>query len=228
MRSRVGYLASSWGNHQPTIEQFKATSSAGSLQAYVLTDPKTGQPTMLATSSDQDCLYVLDGIGQPVGLLTSFSSNAFPYSYDPYGVPRLTGGGTGQGTSQNPYLFKAGLQDRATGLVKFGQRWYNPTTGTWTQQDTLDTPLDPANANRYAFVAGDPINRSDPSGLCSWEEGLGVISAGAGVGTALGAGVGAVAGFFVGGAGPGAVAGGVVGALAGADAAGIAYLVTDC
>jgi len=37
-------------------------------------------------------------------------------------------------------------------------------TGTWTQQDTLDTPLDPGNANRYGFAGGDPINNSDPTG----------------------------------------------------------------
>jgi RHS repeat-associated protein len=123
---------------------------------------------MLSTSSDQDCLYVMDGIGNPVGLLTDFSTNAFNLSYDPYGAANLTAGGTGNGYSQNPYLFKAGIQDRATGFVKFGLRWYDPTTGRWTQQDTLDAPLDPANANRYAFAGGDPINGVDPSGLTDW------------------------------------------------------------
>jgi RHS repeat-associated protein len=76
----------------------------------------------------------------------------------------LTAGGTGGGYQQNPYLFKGGIQDRTTGLVKFGGRWYNPTTGTWTQQDTLDTPLNLANANRYAYAGNDPINNLDPSG----------------------------------------------------------------
>lgn len=106
----------------------------------------------------------MDGIGNPVGLLTDFATNAFSFSYDPYGAANLTAGGTGNGYSQNPYLFKAGIQDRAAGFVKFGLRWYNPTTGTWTQQDTLDAPLDPANANRYAFTGCDPVNGSDPSG----------------------------------------------------------------
>ena len=44
------------------------------------------------------------------------------------------------------------------------QRWYNPTTGTWTQQDTLDHPLNPTNANPYAYAGDDPINGMDPSG----------------------------------------------------------------
>ncbi|WP_374010551.1 RHS repeat domain-containing protein [Leifsonia sp. LS-T14] len=144
----------------PIIEQYKV----GGGQGYLLNDPKTGQPVMLTTSSDQNGLYVTDGTGNPVGLLTSFNTNAFGYAYDPYGTAHLTSGGSGGGTNQNPYLFKGGLQDRATGLVKFGLRWYNPTTGTWTQQDTLDAPLDPANANRYAFVGSDPINGNDPTG----------------------------------------------------------------
>lgn len=147
-------------NGQPVLEGYNVNGN----QAYMYSDPKTGQPIMLSTSADQDCLYVWDGIGNPVGLLTDFNSNAFSYSFDPYGAANLTGGGTGNGTSQNPYLFKAGIQDRATGMVKFGVRWYDPTTGRWTQQDTLDVPLDPADANRYSFAGADPINGADPGG----------------------------------------------------------------
>ena len=70
----------------------------------------------------------------------------------------------------NPYQFKGGLHDRTTNWVKFGHRWYSVEWGRFSQQDTLDAPLDPANANRYAFAANDPINNSDPLGLYSWEE----------------------------------------------------------
>jgi len=64
-----------------------------------------------------------------------------------------------------PFLFAGGIQDRATGWVKYGARWYNPAIGRWTQQDTLDIPLDPNNANRYAYAGNDPINNIDPTGL---------------------------------------------------------------
>jgi hypothetical protein len=37
--------------------------------------------------------------------------------------------------------------------------------GRWTQQDSLNTPLDPTNGNRYAYAGDDPINGVDPSGL---------------------------------------------------------------
>jgi RHS repeat-associated protein len=84
------------------------------------------------------------------------------------------------GVPENPYLFKGGIQDRATGWVHFGARWYNPTTGQWTQQDTLDTPLNPSNANRYAYAADDPINGIDATGnnptACSSAIFAGVLS----------------------------------------------------
>jgi hypothetical protein len=55
-----------------------------------------------------------------------------------------------------------------------------PTTGTWTQQDTLDSPLDPANANRYAYAGDDPINAIDPTGARSLdcEVDNGIVSVG--------------------------------------------------
>jgi RHS repeat-associated protein len=110
-------------------------------------------------------LYVYHGTGNPAALLASGAYTAFAYDYDPYGVRALTTDSGGNGTTQNPYTFKAGIQDRVTGWVKFGARWYDPTLGRWTRQDTLDAPLNPANANRYAFTANDPINNGDPSGM---------------------------------------------------------------
>jgi len=147
---------------QPEIVQYSGTSGGSTLTGNLFADPTTGQASMLTTSSDIACLYVYDGLDNPVGLITDFATNVVTSSFDPYGVGTLTG--SGNGAAQNPYSFHSGIQDRASGLVKFGIRWYNPVTGTWTQQDTLDAPLDPANGNRYVFVGGDPINGLDPTG----------------------------------------------------------------
>lgn len=76
--------------------------------------------------------------------------------------------------------------------MKFGFRWYNPVTGTWTQQDTLDTPLDPGNANRYVFAGGDPINNSDPSGRNTLSNVLGACALGVVQNLAIGFGLGAL------------------------------------
>ena len=150
----------------PIIEQLRKDN----LTAYVEHDPVTGEPLMLRTSSGMQSLYVYDGTGNPAALITSASYVGFAYAYDPYGKPTLTEDSGGLGVSQTPYTFKVGLQDRATGWVKYGQRWYNPGIGRWTQMDTLDAPLDPANAHRYAYAANDPINNSDPLGLVSEDE----------------------------------------------------------
>lgn len=162
---------------QPEIAQYNVNNN----QAYIFSDPVTGQPLMPITSSDQDCLLVFDGLNNPVGLLTDFATNAFTYQYDPWGVQVLTAGGTGNGAAQNPYAFHAGIKDKGSGLIKFGLRWYNPVTGTWTQQDTLDAPLDPANANRYAYTGDDPINNLDPTGK--------VLGLGCAAGIAFGVGL---------------------------------------
>ena len=175
-------------NGQPEIEQYSINGS----QAYVFDDPTTGQPLGIVTSADQACMLVFDGTENPVGLLSNSATVSFAYKYDPWGVQTLTAGGTGNGAGQNPYAFHAGIKDPGSGLVKFGLRWYNPITGTWTQQDTLDNPLDPANANRYAYAGDDPINGSDPTGRylsqCQSQAinlAIGAIGLGFGYGVAL-------------------------------------------
>lgn len=144
----------------PVIEQIKYDGSTG----YIERDPVTGEPLMLRTPSGMQSLYVYDGTGNPTALVTNGSYTATAYEYDPYGVPTLTEDSGGWGTPMNPYQFKGGLHDRTTNWVKFGHRWYSVAWGRFSQMDTLDAPLDPANANRYAFAANDPINLSDPTG----------------------------------------------------------------
>ena len=202
---------------QPVVEQVKV----GSDTAYVENDPVTGQPLLLRTSSGTVAMYVFAGVGNPVGLITDSGSLAFAYKFDPYGLPVLTATSGGLGVPQNPYLFAGGIQDRATGWVHFGARWYNPATGRWTQQDTLDNPLDPSNANRYAYSANDPINNVDPTGFVCAQTvlaaSLGAASITLGVGAAVATGTiaGAPAGAVLGAAalavGAGAAISGIIG-----------------
>jgi RHS repeat-associated protein len=61
-----------------------------------------------------------------------------------------------------PFGFAGGLYDADTGLVRFGARDYDPEVGRWAAKDPL--LFDGGDTNLYAYVLGDPINRTDPTG----------------------------------------------------------------
>lgn len=144
---------------KPVIEQVHR----GADTAFMENDAM-GTPVMIRTSAGQQALYGYDAQGSPVALLTSGNTTAFAYSFDPYGAADLTQTTGGNGDPQTPFLYTGGLNDRTTGFTLNGARYYNGTEGRWTQNDTLDAPLDPLNANRYAYAGCNPINHVDPTG----------------------------------------------------------------
>ena len=149
------------GQGVPTIVKQTITGGATS---YVTSDPRTGQALGLTTGAGSMGMFLVDGIGNQVGSLTDAGSTAYRVFYAPYGAQTVTSGDTSDHWKQNPYGFKSGNRTDDGTAVKFGFRWYIAATGSWTQRDTLDAPLDPKNANRYAFAGADPINQSDPTG----------------------------------------------------------------
>ena len=62
-----------------------------------------------------------------------------------------------------PFGFAGGMYDGETGLVRFGARDYDAETGRWTSKDPI--LFAGGDANLYGYVANDPINGLDPSGL---------------------------------------------------------------
>lgn len=64
-----------------------------------------------------------------------------------------------------PFGFAGGLYDTQTKLVRFGARDYDPHVGRWTVKDPIS--FDGGNTNLFGYVAGEPINRVDSSGLAT-------------------------------------------------------------
>ena len=62
-----------------------------------------------------------------------------------------------------PFGFAGGLYDPDTGLTRFGARDYDPKTGRWTAKDPI--LFAGGDVSLYGYVAGDPVNFVDPSGL---------------------------------------------------------------
>jgi RHS repeat-associated protein len=60
-----------------------------------------------------------------------------------------------------PFGFAGGLSDKDTGLVRFGARDYDPSTGRWTTKDPVRLR---GGFNLYRYAVSDPVNRQDPSG----------------------------------------------------------------
>lgn len=77
------------------------------------------------------------------------------YAYDPYGTTTYH-----TGSVANAWGYAGGYSD-STGLVKFGTRYYDPSTARWTQTDPAAQDW-PNSLYRYAL--DDPINGRDPGG----------------------------------------------------------------
>jgi RHS repeat-associated protein len=71
-----------------------------------------------------------------------------------------------------PFGFAGGMYDAHTKLTHFGAREYDAETGRWTRGDPI--LFWGGDANLYGYVAADPINGMDPSGLdvCSMRSNL--------------------------------------------------------
>ncbi|MFI5761798.1 RHS repeat-associated core domain-containing protein [Streptomyces sp. NPDC051563] len=153
----------------PVIEQVKLAAGT----AYIEHDPTTGQPLALRTTNGYEAYYIIDGLGSPVQFINQSTVQSGVYEYDPYGAAQTVKSGTA--ATENPYRFVGGTYDRTTGYLKYGQRWYDPTTGRFTSQDPLTFLADPAQGNRYAYAGDDPINNIDPSGKSIWSSVTGAV-----------------------------------------------------
>jgi len=105
----------------------------------------------------QNYVYVYDGRGNVAAVLDSSQNTAASYAYDPFGQVTASTGALNQ-----PVQFSTKIYDPRTGLVYFGRRFYQPSTGRWLTRDRLG---EVAGLNAYAFVHDDPLNRIDPLGL---------------------------------------------------------------
>lgn len=64
-------------------------------------------------------------------------------------------------------IFSTKYQDVESGLLYYGYRWYNPSTGRWLSRDPI---AEKGGVNLYGFVGNDAINHFDAQGLC-WKVG---------------------------------------------------------
>jgi RHS repeat-associated protein len=151
--TRMAYNQLGLSSQGPTSGTSKAT--------WFPRDPEGTLVAMLnANSSEPDLYYLFDGLGS-VAATTDASGNLVRrYAYEPYGeeIGRSA-------TDANPWRYASGYYDQATGMLKFGTRYYMPDLLRWTQRDpVMGKPNDPMTLNAYGYVGGDPCNSTDPTG----------------------------------------------------------------
>jgi RHS repeat-associated protein len=104
--------------------------------------------------------YLFDNIGSVIALTNSSGAIAQSFSYDPYGQVL-----TSSISVDSRFKFAGGEYDTTTKLYHFGERFYEPQLGQWTQRDTYGGTFDaPVTLNRFLYVNGNPVNYVDPSG----------------------------------------------------------------
>ena len=126
----------------PMIEKIRHDGAT----AFVEHDPVTGNPLFLRDTDKKSVhMYLSDPVDSDIRLVKDNATTANFKEFDPYGA-----------------------RDEITTVVP--RDVFDPSQGVWTQQDSLDAPLNPVNANRYAYAGGDPVNNFDPTGLYGIEE----------------------------------------------------------
>jgi RHS repeat-associated protein len=126
-------------------------------------DAPDGSPLSVASASGSagsGSFLDTDLHGDVIGSFSSTGSSlAGSTEYSPWGqVQASSGSGADLG-------YQGGWTDSSTGLVNADARWYSPSNGGFTSQDTQqNSPVPAVNANPFAYADDDPLDNADPSG----------------------------------------------------------------
>ena len=98
--------------------------------------------------------FLSDALGSTIAMADSAGAIAASYTYEPYGKASKTG------TTSNTQTY-TGREDDGTGLYYYRARYYHPTLSRFISEDPIGYAAGP---NVYAYVGGNPVMYSDPSG----------------------------------------------------------------
>jgi RHS repeat-associated protein len=102
--------------------------------------------------------YEQDGLESVTSLTTSSGSIAQSYNYDSFGNTISS-----SGSLTNFFRYTGREFDSESGLYFYRARYYDPSSGRFLSEDPIRFRGGP---NFYAYVRDNPVNFTDPSGLC--------------------------------------------------------------
>ena len=110
------------------------------------------------TATTTPTYLVADQLGSTRVLTNQAGTVVGTYSFGPYG-----GVTSHTGTATSPIGYAGGVETATTGLVNFEHRWLTTGTASWLTVD----PMVATTTAPYAYSTDDPVNASDPTGLCT-------------------------------------------------------------
>lgn len=110
------------------------------------------------TSAMEKLYYHSDAQGNVIALTNSAGAVVQNYRYDAFGEVLFS-----RTAAAQPFGFTGREWDRESGLHYLRNRYYDPRIGRFLTQDPIG--LLGGDANLYAYVGGNPVNRTDPYGL---------------------------------------------------------------
>jgi RHS repeat-associated protein len=140
-------------------------STFNSGTSYYTRDPQ-GELVSLRTQTGAEYFPAFDGVGSVTTLVDTTGAVATTWTYNAYG--KITGSSGSTGATR--FRFAGGWQDGTTGYYHFGDRWYDPATGHWSQEDPVSHLGDLTQGNQYAYAGDNPVNYTDPSGRSLFDE----------------------------------------------------------
>jgi RHS repeat-associated protein len=152
-----GTLISQW-IYRDGLKPVAELNGSGALIAHYVYGSKSNVPDYVRRGGNT-YRVVSDHLGSPryVVNVANASDAPFTANYSAFGTV------TGTGLDWMPFGFAGGIYDPETLLVRFGARDYDPSVGRWTRKDPIR--FGGRQANLYAYVASNPVNRTDPTGL---------------------------------------------------------------
>jgi RHS repeat-associated protein len=152
IRKTIGTAATHYLYNGPDIYGEYVNWTAPS--AHYTHGPNIDDPLIRATAGGSR-YYHQDGLGSVVALTDQTGATQGTQRYDAWGN-KLAGTGT------IPQYGYTGREPDETGLIYYRARYYDPTTGRFTQRDPIGLQ---GGINRYAYVGNNPVNFTDPEGL---------------------------------------------------------------
>lgn len=114
--------------------------------------------------------YKQDHRGNVVALLGTSNNILEKYTYDAFGNPKITdahGNVRTESAYGNRFMFTGREYIKELGIYDYRNRMYHPDLGRFMQKDPIG--FDAGDANLFRYCGNDPVNRTDPFGLHSWD-----------------------------------------------------------